>query len=52
MLAAARTVDPEALRNATDYTEGALFYHSHQISYPWERRRTRTVQIGRHVFYR
>lgn len=33
-----------------DPTGGALYYHSTSISRPWSR--PRTVQIGRHVFYR
>ena len=33
-----------------DPTGGALFYHSTTISQPWNR--SRTVRIGRHVFYR
>lgn len=39
-------------RRPPDYTEGALFFHNDRISYPWLRKRQRTVQIGRHVFYR
>ena len=40
LVASARTVDPEALRNATDYTEGVLREFSeqaqdHGISLPW-----------------
>jgi len=33
-----------------DPTGGALYYHSTSIRRPWSR--VRTVQIGRHVFYR
>ncbi len=35
-----------------DPTGGALFYHSTSIKVPWRRKRIRTTQIGRHVFYR
>jgi len=35
-----------------DATRGALFFHNTSVSTPWVRRRERTVQIGRHVFYR
>jgi N-acetylmuramoyl-L-alanine amidase len=37
---------------ARDATRGALFFHSTSIATPWVRKRERTVQIGRHVFYR
>jgi N-acetylmuramoyl-L-alanine amidase len=35
-----------------DRTRGALFFHNTSISTPWLRKRVRTAQIGRHVFYR
>lgn len=35
-----------------DGTAGALFFHADYIATPWAVPRTRTVQIGRHVFYR
>jgi spore germination cell wall hydrolase CwlJ-like protein len=35
-----------------DLTDGALFFHNTSIATPWVRRRERTVQIGRHIFYR
>lgn len=35
-----------------DPTHGALFYHSTTIRTPWKRKRTRTVRIGNHIFYR
>jgi N-acetylmuramoyl-L-alanine amidase len=35
-----------------DRTRGALFFHSTSIATPWLRKRTRTAQIGRHIFYR
>ena len=34
----------------SDPTHGALFYHNTSIRPPWNR--ARTVQIGRHIFYR
>ena len=33
-----------------DPTGGALYFHNTSVRAPWER--TRTVRIGRHVFYR
>jgi N-acetylmuramoyl-L-alanine amidase len=36
----------------SDYTRGALFFHNTAIETPWVGKRQRTVQIGRHVFYR
>jgi N-acetylmuramoyl-L-alanine amidase len=36
----------------SDYTRGALFFHNTAIASPWVRERQRTVQIGRHIFYR
>ena len=35
-----------------DRTRGALFFHNTSIATPWLRKRVRTTQIGRHVFYR
>ena len=35
-----------------DPTDGALFFHSTSIAVPWRVKRQRTVQIGRHVYYR
>lgn len=35
-----------------DPTHGALFFHSTSIAVPWTRPRTRTAQIGNHIFYR
>jgi N-acetylmuramoyl-L-alanine amidase len=35
-----------------DSTVGALFFHADYIRKPWAVPRTRTVQIGRHIFYR
>ena len=35
-----------------DRTRGALFFHNSSIATPWVRKRERTAQIGRHVFYR
>jgi N-acetylmuramoyl-L-alanine amidase len=51
--AMARRTAETALRQAPpDPTRGALFFHNTRISTPWTRSRQRTVQIGRHVFYR
>ncbi len=36
----------------SDRTRGALFFHNTSIERPWVRQRQRTVQIGRHIFYR
>jgi N-acetylmuramoyl-L-alanine amidase len=36
----------------SDYTRGALFFHNTAIETPWLHKRQRTVQIGRHIFYR
>lgn len=38
--------------SVSDPTDGALFFHAKFIATPWVTKRTRTVQIGRHVFYR
>ena len=38
--------------SVNDPTEGALFFHAKFIATPWVAKRTRTVQIGRHIFYR
>ena len=35
-----------------DPTDGALFFHHSAIEVPWKVRRTRTVQIGNHIYYR
>jgi N-acetylmuramoyl-L-alanine amidase len=35
-----------------DSTAGALFFHANYIREPWAVPRTRTVQIGAHIFYR
>ena len=52
--AVAREVAAEALEGRTaDPTGGALFFHAAALgSAPWRVPRERTVQIGRHVFYR
>ena len=49
----ARQIAQAALAKAPpDRTRGALFFHNISIATPWVRKRERTVQIGRHVFYR
>ena len=35
-----------------DPTGGALFFHSVELRPPWTKKRKRTVEIGRHIFYR
>jgi N-acetylmuramoyl-L-alanine amidase len=35
-----------------DVTRGALFFHHDAIERPWRLSRTRTAQIGAHVYYR
>jgi len=49
----ARLVAAELLMDPPpDPTGRALFYHSTSIRVPWKRKRTRTVRIGHHIFYR
>ena len=52
--ALAREVAAEALEGRTaDATGGALFFHAAALgAAPWRVPRERTVQIGRHVYYR
>lgn len=51
--ALAQRIAAEVLAGAPhDVTEGALFFHNTDIAEPWRVARTRTVQIGRHIFYR
>lgn len=35
-----------------DPTLGGLFFHASNIAVPWRSKRERTVQIGRHIYYR
>ncbi len=35
-----------------DPTMGGLFFHASNIAMPWRIKRERTVQIGRHIYYR
>lgn len=35
-----------------DTTRGALFFHAKRLKAPWRAPRTRTVVVGKHVFYR
>lgn len=35
-----------------DPTDGGLFFHASNIKVPWRVKRERTVQIGRHIYYR
>jgi spore germination cell wall hydrolase CwlJ-like protein len=39
-------------RPPSDPTRGALFFHNTSMETPWVRQRQRTVEIGRHIFYR
>ena len=49
----ARQIAQDALaKRPSDRTRGALFFHNASIATPWVRKRERTVQIGRHLFYR
>ena len=49
----ARVIAAELLMDPPpDPTGRALFYHSNKIGVPWKRKRTRTVRIGNHIFYR
>jgi N-acetylmuramoyl-L-alanine amidase len=49
----ARQIAQAALaKRPPDRTRGALFFHNASIATPWVRKRERTVQIGRHIFYR
>lgn len=49
----AREVAAQMLGNpAPDPTGGALFFHSVELAPPWTKERKRTVEIGRHIFYR
>jgi spore germination cell wall hydrolase CwlJ-like protein len=51
--ATARQIAERALRSPpSDRTFGALFFHNTALDTPWLRKRQRTVQIGRHIFYR
>ena len=51
--ATATRIAEQALQSApSDLTRGALFFHNTAIETPWRYKRQRTVQIGRHVFYR
>jgi spore germination cell wall hydrolase CwlJ-like protein len=39
-------------KNLKDITQGAIFFHATRIKVPWKKQRTRTVVVGRHVFYK
>lgn len=38
--------------DGNDFTEGATHYHAHYVSPEWAATKTKTVQIGDHIFYR
>lgn len=51
--AVARELAPAMLaERPSDPTLGGLFFHSSSIAVPWRTKRERTVQIGRHIYYR
>jgi len=51
--AAAHKVAREIFEDpAGDPTDGALFFHNVAVKAGWTKRLRRTVQIGRHVYYR
>ena len=35
-----------------DYTEGAIYYHTHEISPRWSNSYPKVGRIGDHIFYR
>lgn len=39
-------------RGMPDFTHGATFYHADYVSPSWAAKMKRTVQIGRHIFYK
>ena len=49
---AERLADTFRKDDPRDITGGALFFHATSIDVPWAVPRQRTVQIGRHVFYK
>lgn len=38
--------------SSNDPTHGATFYHTEDITAPWDTQMTKTVQIGAHIFYK
>ncbi len=49
----AREVAAQLLKNPPiDPTGGALFFHSVELTPAWAKEHRRTVEIGKHVFYR
>ena len=51
--ATARDLAPAMLsQRPSDPTLGGLFFHASNIAVPWRSKRERTVQIGRHIYYR
>ena len=49
----AKEIAAQMLENPPrDPTGGALFFHSVELAPPWTKKRKRTVEIGRHIFYR
>ena len=35
-----------------DFTKGATHYHADYVSPEWRHTKTRTIQVGDHIFYR
>ncbi|TQV80867.1 cell wall hydrolase [Denitrobaculum tricleocarpae] len=51
--ATARELAPSLLTELPyDPTKGGLFFHASNIDVPWRVKRERTVQIGKHIYYR
>ena len=38
--------------DSVDFTNGSLYYHADHIRPYWARHKTRTMKIGKHIFYR
>ena len=38
--------------NILDITDGATHYHADYVSPAWRKSKTKTVEIGDHIFYR
>ena len=49
---AIRVVTYMAVSDVDDLTHGATHYHAISVSPAWAKEKTKTVQIGDHIFYR
>ena len=49
---AIRVVTYMAVSNVDDLTDGATHYHATSVSPAWAKAKTKTAQIGDHIFYR